>query len=214
MQVQKTNNQQTFGMAWRVKTGGMKAEEISAVIHNKALLDEAFKDADTIISMRYKDKFEPTSFPVRRITNWCEDDNEYERQYSFKSSPTNKSLWEKIKSCFGLGVIVKTGSKDTKELVHQSEFDDALEGAAKWAKKTYSENQKVLLRAERARLKAERNAAQIEAAAQKRAALKELEQAKAEHKESVQFAKDQQAYDRAKQSLEEEGVNLVMLPKK
>lgn len=213
MKIQKTNNQQTFGMAWKIKTGGMKAEEIRAIIHNKALLDEAFQDADTIISMKYKDKFEPTSLPVGRLTKWCNNDHHYERQYSFESSPTNKSVGEKLKHLFGRGIIVKTGSRDTKELTKQDEFDVALKDAATWAKKNYSENPKVLLRAERAQLKAEKKAAQIEAAAQKKKALAELNIAKAEQKESIQFEKDKLAYDRAKQSLEDEGANLILLDK-
>lgn len=176
MRVQQTNNQQSFGMALRVKTGGMKAEEIRAVINNKALLDEAFKDIDAVLSIQYKDKIERSSLPVGWFTKWCENDYHLTREYSFESSPTNKSFWEKLKHFFGRGIILKTGSKDTKELTKQDEFDVVLKDATTFAKKNYAENTRVLARAERVQLKAERTVAKTKAAVQRKAALEEFQQ--------------------------------------
>lgn len=101
MKIQNNNNQQSFGMAVKIKTRGMDAEQIAGATANVDLLKSVFGDVPVVVSL------------VRRYKNdvgWFSD-----HRYRFDVYAPAKNFWGKLGHLFG-GKKASIESPNIREL--------------------------------------------------------------------------------------------------
>jgi len=149
MKIQKTNNQQSFGMAWQVNLKGMNAQDIKVITNKIGLLDETFENIDAVISKRYFNASEDASYPVNSTTTRQFKQGLNTTKYVFDLSKAYKSFREDVKHFFGRGIIVRDKSTDITGIDSERVLGDIFELAVIDAKAAYLGDAKVQAKADR-----------------------------------------------------------------
>jgi len=152
MKVQKTNNQQSFGMAVHIKAKNMTSAEIG-------LIDKHFDLLDTVYSGL-----------LARISVV----NDGYRKFVFSVSKLPTSRLDRIKQFFGGGVIKTPSGNMGGATIDSSTINARFIDVVKTAHKAYLDDKKIMEKAQKANAKALQRVAAHQEAAAKNEALQKL----------------------------------------
>lgn len=133
MKVQKTNNQQTFGMAVDPKVKNMIAGEIDLIERHSDLLNETYSGLLARISVKDED--------------W--------RKFVFRVSAFPRNAWDSFTQFLGFGVVKTPSGNMSGAKVGEKLLDDKFVSVVKEAKEAYLKDPGVVKRSQRAKAKSD-----------------------------------------------------------
>lgn len=141
MRVQKANNEQAFGMAWKAKLKRMNVGEIRAIGNNIGLLDSHF-GADLNAKI-WKERYRSKRLGVDRA------------YYVFLITEPAKTFAEKMKKVF-TGIIIRSESANIKGIDSEDQLSNIFSDAVHEARKKYLNDEGLIKRTEKEAKRAKR----------------------------------------------------------